>query len=93
MPNPKSGTVSPNVEKAVTEAKAGRVEYRVDSAGIIHTTIGKVSFGKDKLTNNAKAILDSVKAVKPASVKITYVQSVFVTTTMGPSISVALNDV
>ncbi len=93
MPNPKSGTVTPNVAKAVTEANAGRVEYRVDSTGIVHVNIGKVSFGKDKLQDNAKAILESIKAAKPASVKGAYVQSVFVTTTMGPSIPVALSDV
>ena len=93
MPNPKSGTVTPNVAKAVSEAKAGRVEYRVDSTGIIHVNIGKVSFGKDKLQDNAKAILESIKAAKPASVKGAYMQSVFVTTTMGPSIPVTLSDV
>ncbi len=86
MPNPKSGTVTANVAKAVTEAKAGRVEFRVDSTGIIHVGVGKVSFGKDKLVQNAKAIIDSVKAAKPASVKATYLRSAFVTTTMGPSI-------
>ncbi len=93
MPNPKSGTVTPNVTKAVTEAKAGRVEYRVDSTGIIHTAVGKVSFGKDKLGDNTKAVLDSIKAAKPASVKGTFIESVFVTTTMGPSIPVNLSDV
>lgn len=93
MPNPKSGTVTPNVTKAVTEAKSGRVEYRVDSTGIIHTTIGKVSFGKDKLTLNAQAVLDSIKAAKPASIKGSYVLSVFVTTAMGPSIQVQSGEV
>ncbi len=88
MPNPKSGTVSNDVTKAVSEAKAGRVEYRVDSTGIIHVGIGKVSFGADKLTQNAKTLLASVKANKPASVKGAYVKSIFATTTMGPSITI-----
>ncbi len=88
MPNPKSGTVTTDVAKAVTEAKAGRVEYRVDSTGIVHVGIGKVSFGADKLTQNARALMISVKANKPASVKGVYVKSIFVTTTMGPSVAV-----
>lgn len=93
MPNPKSGTVSADVTKAVTEAKAGRVEYRVDSTGIIHVGIGKVSFGKDKLSQNAKALLGSIKGNKPASIKGSYVKSVFVTTSMGPSITVDINEI
>jgi large subunit ribosomal protein L1 len=88
MPNPKSGTVTTDVAKAVTEAKAGRVEYRVDSTGIVHVGIGKVSFGAAKLTDNAKAILTSIKHNKPASLKSTYVKSIYLTTTMGPSIPV-----
>jgi large subunit ribosomal protein L1 len=87
MPNPKSGTVTTDVTKAVTEAKAGRVEYRVDSTGIVHLGIGKVSFGKDKLLQNAQAVAASIKSNKPSSVKATYLRSVFITTTMGPSIS------
>ncbi len=93
MPNPKSGTVTPDVAKAVKEAKAGRVEYRVDSTGIVHIGVGKVSFGKDKLTENVKAVVTSVKGAKPASVKGNYFKSVFVTTTMGPSMRVALSEV
>jgi large subunit ribosomal protein L1 len=89
MPNPKSGTVTPDVAKAVSEAKAGRVEYRVDSTGIIHIAIGKVSFGADKLDQNAQAVLASIKAVKPASLKGIYIKAVHVTTTMGPSITVS----
>lgn len=88
MPNPKSGTVTADVSKAVKEAKAGRVEYRVDSTGIIHVGVGKVSFGPEKLDQNARAILASVKANKPASIKGAYVKSVYVTTSMGPSITV-----
>jgi large subunit ribosomal protein L1 len=93
MPNPKSGTVSPDVAKAVEQAKAGRVEYRVDSTGIVHLGIGKVSFGKDKLHDNAKAVLNSIKAAKPASLKGLYMKAVHVTTSMGPSIKVAATEV
>ncbi len=92
MPNPKSGTVTPDVAKAVKEAKAGRVEYRVDSTGIVHVGAGKVSFGADKLAENVQAILASIKSNKPASVKSGYVRSIFVTTTMGPSIPVSANE-
>lgn len=88
MPNPKSGTVTVDVAKAVKEAKAGRVEYRVDSTGIVHVGIGKVSFGAEKLSENARAFLASVKSNKPGSIKGAYVKSLFVTTSMGPSISV-----
>lgn len=88
MPNPKSGTVTTDVTKAVTEAKAGRVEYRVDSTGIVHVGVGKVSFGAVKLQDNTRAVLNSIKANKPASVKGTYVKSIFVATSMGPSIHV-----
>lgn len=93
MPNPKSGTVTTDVAKAVTEAKAGRVEYRVDSTGIVHVGVGKVSFGADKLTQNTRAILTSIKSNKPASIKGTYVKSVHVTTSMGPSIKVETSEV
>ncbi len=93
MPNPKSGTVTNDLAKAVSEAKAGRVEYRVDSTGIIHVGVGKVSFGADKLRDNTQAILNSVKANKPSSVKGSLVKSIYVTTSMGPSILVDANDV
>jgi len=86
MPNPKSGTVTTDIAKAVKEAKAGRVEYRVDSAGIIHLGIGKVSFGAAKLGNNANAVIEAIKAAKPASLKGTYIKNAHVSTTMGPSI-------
>lgn len=88
MPNPKAGTVTMDVEKAVKESKAGKVEYRVDKQAIVHIGLGKVSFGTDKLLENANVFFDSLKAQKPASLKGTYVKSVFVTTTMGPSIAV-----
>ncbi|USN96085.1 MAG: 50S ribosomal protein L1 [Candidatus Nomurabacteria bacterium] len=88
MPNPKSGTVSANVGKAVEEAKAGRVEYRVDKQAIVHIGIGKVSFGTEKLVQNATAFVDSLKSQKPSSLKGSYVKSTSVTTTMGPGIKV-----
>lgn len=88
MPNPKSGTVAADVAKAVTEAKAGRVEYRVDKQAIVHVGIGKVSFGTEKLLQNATAFIDSLKAQKPGSLKGNYVKSTSVTTTMGPGIKV-----
>jgi large subunit ribosomal protein L1 len=91
MPNPKSGTVTTDVEKAVKEAKAGRVEYRVDSAGIIHLGIGKVSFGAVKLSKNAQVIIDAVKAAKPASLKGGYIKSAYVSSTMGPGIKVQIS--
>ena len=88
MPNPKAGTVTTDVEKAVKEAKAGKVEYRVDKQAIVHIGLGKVSFGADKLLQNAEAFFDSLKAQKPASLKGTYVKSVYITTSMGPSIQI-----
>ena len=88
MPNPKAGTVTMDLEKAVKEAKAGKVEYRVDKQSIVHIGLGKVSFGADKLLENANVFFDSLKAQKPASLKGNYVKSVFITTTMGPSIAV-----
>ena len=88
MPNPKAGTVTTDVEKAVKEAKAGKVEYRVDKQSIVHIGVGKASFGADKLLENANAFFESLKSQKPASLKGTYVKSVFVTTTMGPSIAI-----
>ena len=88
MPNPKAGTVTMDVEKAVKESKAGKVEYRVDKQSIVHIGLGKVSFGADKLLENANTFFDSLKSQKPASLKGTYVKSVFITTTMGPSIEI-----
>lgn len=88
MPNPKSGTVATNVAKAVTEAKGGRVEYRVDKQAIVHLSIGKVSFGGDKLADNAKAFFDSLQGAKPSTLKSAYIKSVNVASTMGPGIKV-----
>ncbi len=92
MPNPKSGTVTTDVAKAVAEAKAGRVEYRVDSTGIVHMAIGKVSFGAAKLEENARAVLTSIKGNKPNSVKGNYIKAIHLATTMGPSIVVDVNE-
>lgn len=88
MPNPKSGTVATDVAKAVTEAKAGKVEYRVDKQAIVHLAIGKVSFGADKLAVNAKAFFDSLQSQKPTSLKSAYVKSTSISTTQGPGIKV-----
>ncbi len=86
MPNPKVGTVTMDLAKAVREAKAGRIEYRVDKAGIIHAPVGKRSFGSAKLKENIQALYAELLRVKPASVKGTYVKSVFISGTMTPSI-------
>jgi len=88
MPNPKAGTVTADVEKAVKEAKSGKIEYRVDKQAIVHVGIGKVSFGAKKLEENAVIFFDSLKTQKPASIKGGYVKSVYVTTSQGPSIKV-----
>jgi len=88
MPNPKSGTVTPDVEKAVAEAKAGRVEYRVDSTGIVHLGVGKVSFTPAQLLQNLQAVMASLKTNKPGNVKGNYIKAVHLTTSMGPSVSV-----
>lgn len=93
MPNPKSGTVTTDLDKAVQQAKAGRVEYRVDSTGIVHLGAGKVSFKAADIEENIRAILASIKANKPASVKGTYVKAIHLTTTMGPSIKVNVSEV
>ena len=93
MPNPKSGTVTTDINKAVAEAKAGRVEYRVDSTGIIHLGVGKVSFTAPQLVQNMQAVLASVKANKPQHVKGNYFKTIHLTTTMGPSISIDLASV
>lgn len=88
MPNPKSGTVTMDVAKAISEVKAGKVEYRLDKTAIIHCPIGKKSFGKEKLSENFNALMDAVVKAKPAAAKGQYIKSVTVTSTMGPGIKV-----
>jgi large subunit ribosomal protein L1 len=88
MPNPKVGTVTPDVSKAVRELKGGRVEFRVEKAGIVHVPIGKVSFGGDKLRDNAMAIFELLLKLKPSSAKGVYLRSITLSTTMGPGIKV-----
>ena len=88
MPNPKSGTVTPNVAKAISDVKAGKVEYRLDKTAVIHCVIGKKSFGKEKLIENFNALLDAIVKAKPAAAKGIYVKSVTLASTMGPGIKV-----
>ena len=86
MPNPKAGTVTPDVAKAIKEAKAGKIEYRLDKTNIIHCPIGKVSFGSEKLQENFDTLLGAIVKAKPAAAKGQYIRSVAVTSTMGPSV-------
>lgn len=86
MPTPKAGTVTPDVAKAVTEAKAGKIEYRLDKTNIIHCPIGKVSFGAEKLQENLDALMAAIVKAKPASTKGQYIKSCVIATTMGPGI-------
>ena len=88
MPNPKSGTVTMDVEKAIAEVKAGKVEYRLDKTAIIHCPIGKKSFGKEKLVENYTALMDAIIKAKPAAAKGTYLKSVTLASTMGPGVKV-----
>ena len=88
MPNPKSGTVTMDVEKAIKEVKAGKVEYRLDKTAIIHCPIGKKSFGQEKLVENYSALMDAIVKAKPAAAKGTYLKSVTLASTMGPGIKV-----
>lgn len=88
MPSPKSGTVAMDVDKAIKEIKAGKVEYRVDKQAIVHCIIGKKSFGVEKLTENYNTLLDALIKAKPTSAKGTYLKSIYVTSTMGPSVRV-----
>jgi large subunit ribosomal protein L1 len=88
MPNPKVGTVTTDVAKAVRELKAGRVEFRVEKAGIVHARIGKASFGSDKLHENARTMVETLLRLKPPSAKGTYMKSVTISTSMGPGIRV-----
>lgn len=93
MPNPRTGTVTFDVAKAIEEIKAGKVEYRADKAGIIHAPIGKVSFEDDKLEENFLTVFDTIQKAKPAAAKGTYMKSVHVTTTMGPGVKIDTSSV
>lgn len=93
MPNPKLGTVTFDVAKAVKDIKAGKVEYKTEKAGVVHVPIGKVSFDADKLRENAKAIVDSVNKAKPSTSKGKYVKGLYISSTMGPSIRVDVSSV
>ena len=86
MPNPKAGTVTPNIAQAVKEAKAGKIEYRLDKANIIHVPVGKASFGVEKLSENISTVMDAVVKAKPAAAKGQYIRSVSIATTMGPGV-------
>ena len=91
MPNPKSGTVTMDVAKAIAEVKAGKVEYRLDKTAIIHCPIGKKSFGKEKLTENFNALMDAIVKAKPSAAKGQYIRSVAVASTMGPGVKINYN--
>ncbi|MDA3861786.1 MAG: 50S ribosomal protein L1 [Melioribacteraceae bacterium] len=89
MPNPKSGTVTMDVASAVKEVKAGKIEFRVDKTGIVHTTLGKLNFETVQLVDNAKAFVDKINAMKPSASKGTYVKSLYLSSTMGPGIHIS----
>ncbi len=93
MPNPKAGTVSPNVGSAIRDIKAGKVEYRLDKTGIVHTIVGKASFDQPKLVENVNTLLDAIVRAKPAAAKGTYLRSITLTSTMGPGVKVDPNKV
>jgi large subunit ribosomal protein L1 len=88
MPNPKLGTVTPDVGKAVTEQKAGKVEYRTEKTGIVHVPVGKVSFSAEDIRKNVETVISAIVKAKPSSAKGTYMKSLTVSTTMGPGIKI-----
>ena len=88
MPSPKAGTVTPNLEKAIDELKKGKIEFKTDKSGIVHTIFGKLSFGKDKLTENVEALFKSILDAKPSGSKGQYIKGVSITSSMGPSVSI-----
>ena len=93
MPNPKAGTVTMDITKAVEEAKAGKIEYRLDKANIIHVPVGKASFSEDALVANYNALLEAINKAKPASLKGTYLKTITLTSTMGPGVKVKSDSV
>ena len=93
MPNPKTGTVSADIARAVKEIKAGKLEFRVDKAGIVHVPVGKASFEPEKLIDNARAVLSAILRAKPASAKGNYIRGVTLSTTMGPGVKIDLSQV
>ncbi len=93
MPNPKTGTVTFEVGKAVKEFKAGKVEYKTDKTGVIHVPIGKISFGDDKIKSNLVAVIDTVNKAKPSSVKGVFIKSAVISATMGPAVKVDISKV
>ena len=93
MPNPKSGTVTPDVAKAVKEVKAGKIDFKVDKTGIIHASVGKVSFGNDQLVQNAQEVINTLVRLKPSSAKGTYVKSIHLSSTMSPGVTIDKNTI
>ena len=91
MPNPKTGTVTMDIAKAVSDVKSGKIDFRVDKSGIIHASIGKVSFDADKIYTNSLELIQNVIKLKPSSAKGTYLKSVFMSSTMSPSINIDTN--
>jgi len=92
MPNPKSGTVTMDVAKAVKEVKGGKIEFRVEKTGIVHTSLGKLNFGTEKLVDNTKAFLNTIIKMKPSSAKGQYIKSLFLSSTMGPGLKVSKDE-
>ena len=88
MPNPKTGTVTPNVGQAISEIKAGKVEFRVDKTGIVHAPVGKLSFAAESLVGNSRALVESVIKAKPSAAKGKYLKSITVSSTMGPGVAI-----
>jgi large subunit ribosomal protein L1 len=93
MPNPKSGTVTQDVANAVKEVKAGKIDFRVEKAGIVHTSIGKMNFEAEKLAENAKAFLNTIVKLKPASAKGQYIKSIYLSSTMGPGLKISKEEI
>ncbi len=93
MPNPKSGTVTQDVANAVKEVKAGKIDFRVEKAGIVHTSIGKINFDAEKLAENARAFLNTIVKLKPSSAKGQYIKSIYLSSTMGPGLKISKEEI